>query len=82
MSNLISRQALLKKLEEESGMNTPEWLVDAINEMPESLKGRWIPYINGRVYFICSECESKYNLPYHFCPNCGVRMEVSNGSNT
>lgn len=34
MNDLISRQALLKRLEEKSGMNTPEWLVETINEEP------------------------------------------------
>jgi hypothetical protein len=34
MSDLIDRQALLKHLEEKSGMNTPLWLVETINEMP------------------------------------------------
>jgi len=34
MNDLISRQGLLKRLEEKSGMNTPEWLVETINEEP------------------------------------------------
>ena len=34
MGDLISRQGLLKRLEEKSGMNTPEWLVETINEEP------------------------------------------------
>lgn len=34
MNDLISRQGLLKRLEEKSGMNTPEWLVKIINEQP------------------------------------------------
>ena len=34
MSDLISRQELLKHLEEKSGMNIPEWLMETINEMP------------------------------------------------
>ena len=34
MDDLISRQGLLKRLEEKSGMNTPEWLVETINEEP------------------------------------------------
>ena len=33
---LINADALLKRLEEKSGMNTPQWLVDVINEMPTS----------------------------------------------
>ena len=34
MDDLISRQGLLKRLEKKSGMNTPEWLVETINEEP------------------------------------------------
>jgi len=34
MNDLISRQGLLKHLEEKSGMNTPELLVETINEEP------------------------------------------------
>lgn len=34
MNDLIRRQGLLKRLEEKSGMNTPEWLVETINEEP------------------------------------------------
>ena len=34
MNDLISRLGLLKRLEEKSGMNTPEWLAETINEEP------------------------------------------------
>lgn len=34
-------------------------------------KGKWIPYLPERLRYKCSECESKYDTPWHFCPNCG-----------
>lgn len=38
---------------------------------PERKKGKWIPYLPERLRYKCSECESKYDTPWHFCPNCG-----------
>lgn len=34
-------------------------------------KGKWIPYLPEGLRYKCSECESKYDTPWHFCPNCG-----------
>jgi hypothetical protein len=38
---------------------------------PERKRGEWIPYLPERLRYKCSECESKYDTPWHFCPNCG-----------
>lgn len=47
---------------------------------PEQKKGKWIPDKSGIVYWICSECgfvseAFGANILYHFCPNCGAKME-------
>lgn len=38
---------------------------------PERKKGKWIPYSLEGLRYKCSECESRYETPWHFCPNCG-----------
>ena len=38
---------------------------------PERKKGEWIPYLPEGLRYKCSECESRYEIPWHFCPNCG-----------
>ena len=38
---------------------------------PKKKKGKWIPYSPEGLRYKCSECESKYDTPWHFCPNCG-----------
>lgn len=38
---------------------------------PERKRGEWIPYLPEGLRYKCSECESKYDTPWHYCPNCG-----------
>lgn len=38
---------------------------------PKKKKGKWIPYSPEGLRYKCSECESRYETPWHFCPNCG-----------
>ena len=39
-------------------------------------KGHWIEDIrNGAQRFICSECSYHTKIRYHYCPNCGAKME-------
>lgn len=38
---------------------------------PERKKGEWIPYLPEGLRYKCSECESRCDIPWHFCPNCG-----------
>ena len=50
---------------------------------PEQKKGKWIPDKSGIVYWNCSECGFASeafgaDILYHFCPNCGARMEIRN----
>jgi hypothetical protein len=41
---------------------------------PERKKGKWISYLQEGLRYKCSECESRYEAPWHFCPNCGTDM--------
>lgn len=39
-------------------------------------KGRWIKEIkNNMQRFTCSECSYHARIRYHYCPNCGAKME-------
>ena len=40
------------------------------SSQPERKKGKWIPYLPEGLRYKCSECESKYETPWHYCPNC------------
>lgn len=51
----------------------------------EPKKGKWILGDSGQfkgVVSTCSVCGKKYllgNIDYNYCPNCGARMEKSDG---
>lgn len=48
---------------------------EAIEEMP---RGEWImnkTSVRGRNY-TCTACEKVSRNKFHFCPNCGARMEI------
>lgn len=38
---------------------------------PERKRGKWVPYLSEGLRYKCSECGSKYDTPWHFCPECG-----------
>ena len=39
-------------------------------------KGRWIKTEKGETQrFTCSECSYHVKIRYHYCPNCGAKME-------
>jgi len=48
---------------------------------PEQKKGEWIPYLSEGLRYKCSECESKYEIPWLFCPNCGSYNGGGHGEN-
>lgn len=60
-----------------------EFVQEAPSTEPERKKGHWIEDETGYGYWICSRCgfvteASAANILYHFCPNCGTRMEIRN----
>ena len=71
-TDTISRRAAIDAIKKS------RFLVDAMEKViklppaqPERKKGEWIPYSPEGLRYKCSECESRYETPWHFCPNCG-----------
>ena len=52
-------------------------LYDILEQMPtiEERKGKWIPYLSNGLTVMCSKCGSRFDRPWHYCPNCGAKME-------
>lgn len=38
-------------------------------------RGKWGHYLKEGLKWKCSECGSRYTVPWSYCPNCGARME-------
>lgn len=94
MDDTISRQAALDAFDtnlnelviggEKNAKTVENYLNGVLNKIkclpsaqPELKKGKWIR--NGWA-ITCSECG--YDMPYtvrRFCPNCGAKMEVTDG---
>lgn len=47
--------------------------IEALQQEPK--RGKWLNYLKEGLKWKCSECGSKYTTPWHYCPNCGARME-------
>lgn len=88
MSDLISRQDAIEsvmnhyrvgdKLQNEE----MDWCAEMLNGLPSAeKKGKWIDYCGGVKCDQCGfECDDTYYLDEaNFCPNCGARMEESDG---
>lgn len=89
--DLISRQELLKKLNEldQQELYLPchfkECVIDEVSNIPQKT-GQWIERVDerGDVYYECSNCEEAFTLRegtpadnlYNHCPNCGAEMEI------
>ena len=37
--------------------------------------GHWEEYLSEGLRWKCSECGSRFETPYHYCPNCGAKMD-------
>ena len=48
--------------------------IEALEQEPK--RGKWLDYLKEGLKWKCSECGSKYTTPWHYCPNCGARMET------
>ena len=44
-------------------------------DVQEVRRGRWEPYLNEGLIVKCSVCGSRYAEPWHYCPNCGAKMD-------
>lgn len=94
MNDLISRQQAIEdakswvavdEREKHLQKNVIEWLKKFPYAHPK--RGRWERGFDGN-HAVCSNCQAwwipfgeGYKTDYHFCPNCGAKMEgVSNES--
>lgn len=79
-SDVISRQAAIDVLD--TGLWGVEWdkalATVMLKDLPsaEKKRGKWLNYLKEGLKWKCSECGSKYTTPWHYCPNCGARMEL------
>lgn len=88
MDDLISRQAAIELIESEYRRWGEEYgITDVLcdlDDMPaaEPRKGKWIDYCGGVKCDQCGfECDDTYYLgEANYCPNCGARMEESDGN--
>lgn len=90
MTDYISREALIGHLQKDPLFDLVEryGITGVINSIPAAdvrpvRRGKWIKYApHNSDMMTCSECEKYWILDgdqydYHFCPNCGARMEES-----
>lgn len=42
--------------------------------------GKWLPYLSEGLTVKCSECGSRFDRPWHHCPNCGASMTEGESS--
>jgi hypothetical protein len=85
MADLIDRQKIKAKFEpwlkvkgySEGELNMLKAVLYEITIMPSTERhGTWLPYLKEGLTVKCSECGSRFDRPWHYCPNCGVRMEL------
>ena len=84
MADLIDRKKIKARFEpwlkvqgySEGELNMLKAVLYEITIMPSAeLHGIWLPYLKEGLTVKCSECESRFDRPWHYCPNCGARME-------
>ena len=87
MSDFISREAAIQALYDGAYLSLEKRhaLADRIDRIPAlERKGKWIKGIgeNGvNTSLYCNQCgyENGHWYEWNFCPNCGVKMEKSDG---
>ena len=81
---LISREAAIEALKRAEALTRAfgyHNVIDTIREQPTIdpvKRGKWIGSDDFDEYYRCSECgkgETQFGGLYHYCPNCGARME-------
>lgn len=79
MNDLIRRQDVIKLLIESNLIRSRVLLklirlIKILPAQPEQKKGEWMPYLPEGLRYKCSECESRFETPWHYCPACGADM--------
>lgn len=41
--------------------------------------GRWMPPVDGKYGCLCSACKKQSDNGSDYCPNCGAKMDLSDG---
>jgi len=89
MDDLISRQAAIDELRDvivkdvqfgdelTDGYNDGiDMAITVISKLKSAQRtGKWLDYLKEGLKYKCSECESRFDRPYKYCPNCGARMD-------
>jgi len=89
MNDLISRQAAIDELRDvivkdvqfgdelTDGYNDGiDMAITVISKLKSAQRtGKWLDYLKEGLKYKCSECESRFDRPYKYCPNCGARMD-------
>lgn len=72
MNDTINRTMAINAIDRAVTKEAARWSLQELpSAQPKQKKGKWIPYSLEGLRYKCSECESKYETPWHFCPNCG-----------
>ena len=53
-------------------------LLEALEQEPRT--GHWKPYLKEGLRYQCSACDSRFDTPWEYCPNCGAKMVESQES--
>lgn len=79
LSEFREKHTFYGKDHERDMNDTFDLAIEALEERP---KGEWIEHYDssdGFTWLTCSRCMFKaYEEDYHYCPNCGARMEAEN----
>jgi len=73
MPEMVEKAAVLRIIFDSVGKPATE-IYQKVRELPgvEKRTGEWIAH-GGKLY--CSVCNRATRLIYHYCPDCGTRME-------
>jgi len=90
MNDTISRQAAIEAINRAVTKEVARWSVEELPsaEVEPVKRGRWIDdgfyadYYGHHEYRCseCGECYIDYEMEWHYCPNCGAKMEPISAS--
>ena len=63
----------IQACEETWNEKTCKQIRDALEQEPKI--GHWKPYLKEGLTNMCSECGSRFDRPWDYCPHCGARMD-------
>ena len=77
VGDMIYRQAAIDAVKDAVIKDEQQYAEDALKALPsvQPNTGYWEGYLPDGLRWKCSECGSRFEAPYNFCPHCGARME-------